>query len=290
MPTEYRRFAAAAVAVLLLAVGCRTAVPQQLDHATPAAADAPAVSAADAPPGAATPTLQASFSELAAAIPATIGLAIAPVGENTVSSFGAWSSGVAWSTIKVPLAIATLRVKRSGAEALTKKAITESDNAAAEQLWSELGPPEQAAEQVQAILKESGDATTIVESRRLRPGFTAFGQTQWPLERQAQFAARLPCLADTGNVVDLMYHLVDEQRWGLAADGAAAKGGWGPGQSSGYLVRQFGIVSTTAGKLGVALAAEPHAGTFGAGINALNRMTEWLTAHVSELPTGSCPG
>jgi hypothetical protein len=268
-PTEYRRFAAAVVAVLLLAAGCSTAPSRHLDHA---------------------PTLQASFSELAAAIPATIGIAIAPVGGNTVSSFGAWSTGVAWSTIKVPLAIATLRKDPSSAEPLAKKAITESDNAAAEQLWSELGAPEQAAQQVEAVLKESGDATTIVESRRLRPGFTAFGQTQWPLGRQAQFAARLPCLPNTGNVVDLMHNLIDEQRWGLAADGAASKGGWGPGRSGGYLVRQFAIVPTTAGKLGVALAAEPYAGTFGSGVDALDRMTEWLTIHVSELPGGSCAG
>jgi hypothetical protein len=250
--------------------------PQQLDH--------------EPPPPAAAPPLQASFSELAAAIPATIGIAIAPVGGNTVSSFGAWSTGVAWSTIKVPLAIATLRVQGPSAAASVKKAITESDNAAAEQLWSELGPPEQAAQHVQAVLAQSGDATTIVESRRLRPGFTAFGQTRWPLEHQAQFAARLPCLADTGNVIELMHNLIDAQRWGLAAGGAAAKGGWGPGRSGGYLVRQFAIVPTTTCKLGVALAAEPRAGTFEAGVDALDRMTNWLTAHVSELPGGSCAG
>jgi hypothetical protein len=268
MPAEYRRFAAAVVAAWLLVTGCSPAVPQHLDHTSSA--------------------LQGSFSELAAAIPGTIGIATAPVGGNTVSSFGAWSNGVAWSTIKVPLAIATLRKERSSAEPWAKKAITESDNAAAERLWSDLGPPEQAARQVQAVLRESGDVTTVVESRRLRPGFTAFGQTQWPLASQAQFAARLPCLADTGNVVDLMHNLVDEQRWGLAAGGAAAKGGWGPGRAGGYLVRQFAIMPTTTGKLGVALAAEPQAGTFAAGVDALDRMTAWLTAHASDLPGGSC--
>ncbi len=271
IPTEFRRFAATLVAGLLLAAGCTTAAPQR-----------------NPSPGAATPALQASFSELAAAIPATIGIAIAPVGGTTVSTFGGWSNGVAWSTIKVPLAIASLRRGRLTAESLAQKAITESDNAAAEQLWSELGAPHVAAQQVQAVLRESGDATTVVESRRLRPGFTAFGQTQWPLRRQAQFAARLPCLANTGNVVELMRNLVAEQRWGLAADGTPAKGGWGPGQPGGYLVRQFGIVSTPAGRLGVALAAEPQAGTFAAGVDALNRMTEWLTTHAPELPGGSC--
>lgn len=240
-------------------------------------------------PAAAT-ALRASFDELAAAIPATIGIALAPVGSVTVYAFGSWPTGVAWSTIKVPLAIAGLRAGESGTQALVTAAITKSDNAAAEQLWSQLGPPAQAAQRVQAVLREGGDPLTVVESRRLRPGFTAFGQTRWSLRLQAQFAAHLPCLAGAGSVVDLMQHLVPGQRWGLSASGGAAKGGWGPGAPDGYLVRQFGIVTTAAGQLGVALAAEPHAGTFDAGVDALNRMAAWLTAHTAELPGGNCPG
>lgn len=239
---------------------------------------------------AAAPTraLRAGFQELAADIPATIGMAIAPVGGTTVSAFGSWSTGVAWSTIKVPLAIAALRLDPAGAKELAAKAITLSDNAAAEQLWSQLGPPQQAAQRVQEVLREGADATTVVESRRLRPGFTAFGQTRWTLQLQAQFAAHLPCLAGAGPVVDLMHHLVEGQRWGLAADGAAAKGGWGPGEPHGYLVRQFGVISTPAGELGVALAAEPDDATFDSGVEALNRMAQWLTTHKAALPGGHC--
>jgi len=74
------------------------------------------------------------------------------------------------------------------------------------------------------------------------------------LVQQAQFAANLPGIPNAAGVVDLMHRLVPEQRWGLAAKDVAAKGGWGPGVVDDYLVRQFGIVPTEFGHLGVALA------------------------------------
>ena len=139
------------------------------------------------------PQLEASFEELAAAVPATTGIAIARPGITEVYSLGRWSGGVAWSTIKVPLAIAALRNDRARANDLVVKAITESDNHASEQLWSELGEPADAARLVQAVVAEGGDTATVVESRRLRPGYTAFGQTQWPLA-SAGSVRRASCL------------------------------------------------------------------------------------------------
>jgi hypothetical protein len=223
--------------------------------------------------------LEASFDELSARVPATIGVAIASQGE--VYSLGRWRLGVAWSTIKVPLAIAALRRDGSRAQELAVKAITASDNAASEKLWSLLGAPAEAAQQLQAVIKEYGDAATVVESQRIRSGFTAFGQTQWTLVDQARFAANLPGIPDAAGVVDLMHRLVPDQRWGLAAKGVAAKGGWGPGAAHGYLVRQFGIVPSEFGQLGVALAAE--AAVFETGVDVLNRMAEWLFGHLPEL-------
>lgn len=234
--------------------------------------------------------LQTDFARLATTIPATVGVAVVPVGGGSTVSFGSWSTGVAWSTIKVPLAVAALRADAPDAAPLAAQAITRSDNDAAEQLWARLGPPDRAARQVQAVLAEAGDHTTIVESRRLRPEFTAFGQTRWPLARQAVFAAHLPCLPDAARVVTLMRSLVGEQRWGLAGHGAAAKGGWGPGRTGGYLVRQFGLIETHTGRLGVALAAEPHDGSFETGVHALDQLARWLIAHAGEMPAGDCPG
>jgi hypothetical protein len=219
--------------------------------------------------------LETSFHELSRTVPAATGVAIAAADGSPLASFGTWSTGVAWSTIKVPLAIATLRAG-VGSHALVADAISQSDNAAAEDLWSGLGDPIEAAQQVQAVIRDAGDATTEVESRRLRPDYTAFGQTQWSLVRQAQFAARLPLIPDASGVVDLMHNLCPDHRWGLAAKGFAAKGGWGPGISDGYLVRQFAIVPTEAGHIGVALAADAQDGVFETGIDVLNDLTDWF--------------
>jgi hypothetical protein len=223
------------------------------------------------------PLLNTSFDELSRTLPATTGIAIASAGP--VVSFGSWSTGVAWSTIKVPLAIAAVRAG-VGNDDLLARTIEQSDNAAAEQLWSLLGGPAQAAHQVQAVID---DATTVVESRRLRPGYTAFGQTQWSLLRQAQFAARLPAIPDAGRVVDSMHNLCTEHCWGLAAKSFAAKGGWGPGVGDDYLVRQFAVVPMKAQPIGVALAADAHDGLFETGIEAVNQLTDWLVDHLAEL-------
>jgi hypothetical protein len=219
--------------------------------------------------------LENSFHELAGSVPATIGVAIAGVDGTVLASLGTWSTGVAWSTIKVPLAIAALRAG-IGSRELVDQTIAQSDNAAAEDLWSGLGDPIEAARQVRAVIRDAGDATTEVESRRLRPDYTAFGQTQWSLVRQAQFAARLPLIPDASGVIDLMRDLCPDHRWGLAAKGFAAKGGWGPGISDGYLVRQFAIVPTEAGHIGVALAADAQDGVFETGIDVLNDLTDWF--------------
>ncbi|MDT5258212.1 MAG: hypothetical protein QOD10_3292 [Mycobacterium sp.] len=225
--------------------------------------------------------VRVDFERLTATVPANVGIAIAR--SDRTYTLGRWSSGVAWSTIKVPLAIAVLRSHRPRPQDLVVKAITESDNPASERLWSLLGEPADAAQRVQSVIAESGDAATLVESHRLRPGFTAFGQTEWALDRQARFAERLPLIPDAAVVIDLMRHITTGQHWGLAAKGVAAKGGWGPGAAGGYLVRQFGIVPIDSGHVGVALAADAHDGAFDTGVDALNAVTDWLVSHLPEL-------
>lgn len=225
--------------------------------------------------------LEASFDQLAATVPAKVGVAVAR--PDRTFSLGSWWSGVAWSTIKVPLAIAALRKDWLGARELATKAVTESDNRASEQLSSQLGEPAEAARQVQAVVAEGGDTATVVESRRLRRGFTAFGQTQWSLQRQARFAAELSTIPDAAEVIDMMQRLSPTQRWGLAAKGLAAKGGWGPGGRGEYLVRQFGVVPTPTGNWGVALAADTHDGVFETGVDVLDTLTDWLLSRLPSL-------
>jgi beta-lactamase family protein len=219
-------------------------------------------------------TLQKSFDDLSNSLPAAVGIAVATSGRPPIA-LGAWSSGVAWSTIKVPLAIAALTIDDAD---LVFKTITLSDNAAAEELWSRLGGS--AAQLVQAVIRDAGDPATVVESRRLRPEYTPFGQTRWSLTDQARFAAGLSRVPEASRVIDLMGDLSADHCWGLAANGIAAKGGWGPGIADDYLVRQFGIPS---GTVGVALAAEVGDGGYEAGVDAVDTLAAWLVERLPEL-------
>jgi len=224
-------------------------------------------------------TLEAAFDALARSMPGSVGVAIAPVGAEPVS-FGEWSDGVAWSTIKVPLAVAALRAGVAHSDQLVAS-ITRSDNAAAEELWSQLGDP--AAQLVQSVLREADDPATVVESRRLRAEYTPFGQTRWSLADQARFAAGLPNVPEASRVIELMRQLSTDHCWGLAAGGFAAKGGWGPGVGGDYLVRQFAILPTKFRSVGVALAADAGDGVFETGIDLINRLADWLLEHLPEL-------
>jgi hypothetical protein len=217
------------------------------------------------------------FHQLASQLPAEVGISIATVGSRPVS-YGAWSSGVAWSTIKVPLAIAALRAGSDDSE-LVVATITRSDNAAAEQLWNLMGDPADAARQVQAVIREAGDVATVVESQRLRAEYTAFGQTRWSLADQAGFAAGLAHVPEASPVVELMGELTADHCWGMAAKGFAAKGGWGPGGHGGYLVRQFAMFSDT---VGVALAAEVSDGGYEAGVDVVSRLADWCVDRLAQ--------
>ena len=232
--------------------------------------------------------LRASFDEFSGKVPATVGIAIAAADE--VYSLGSWATGVAWSTIKVPLAIAALR--EEGSSQITdamRAAITESDNAAAESIWASLGTPVIAAHKVEQILQETGDNHTVVQSEKVRPEFTAFGQTDWPLTEQARFLAVAACDDRNTPILDLMGQVEAGQSWGIGTiPGTRFKGGWGPSLSGSYLVRQIGLLETDNRAVSVAIAAQPDSGSFDDGVGDLNEVTNWLTEHMAELPAGQC--
>lgn len=231
--------------------------------------------------------LSASFDAMSRSIPAAVGLAVTT--GLTVRIFGIPSDGPAWSTIKVPLAVAALRSSPEQAREFTHAAITRSDNDAAEALWELLGPPPEAAQAVQAVLRETGDETTKVEMNRLRAGFTAFGQTRWPLDAQARFASQLPCVAGAQPVIDEMRNLVPDQRWAMAQDGqAATKGGWGPQPDGNYLVRQIASITEDSGTIGVAISALPDDGSFGSGVAALTEVAQWVLDHLDAFGSDTC--
>jgi hypothetical protein len=171
--------------------------------------------------------------------------------------------------------------------ALTR-AITASDNAAAETLWQGLGGGEQAAAAATEQVRAAGDGTTEIQSQALRSGFTAFGQTVWTLGDQVTFTAGLPCSSEGRKVLGLMGRTIAAQRWGLGSTSwsASIKGGWGPGsepgEAGGYIDRQMGILTSGGRQLAVTIMTRPAGGTHEAGTANLTRIARWVVQHVSK--------
>ena len=235
-------------------------------------------------------TLAADFARLETKLHAVAGIAVSAAGNGQAPiMLGDWEHGPAWSTIKVPLIIAALRQENppTVTDAMTA-AITESDNAAAESIWASLGDPVTAARKVEAVLRQTGDSTTV-QSQKVRPEFTAFGQTDWSLTDQARFTSVAVCDSANAPVFALMGRVQPDQRWGIGTvPGAQFKGGWGPSPTGSYLVRQLGVLPAPNGRIAVALAAQPASGKFDDGTAALDEMASWLTAHLGALPAGQC--
>jgi hypothetical protein len=221
-------------------------------------------------------TDRARFQALESDRRGEVGLAVSRVGEGeVVEELGTLRGGVAWSTIKVPLALAVVaREPTPRDKELIDAALMVSDNDASLALWERLGTPEVAAAAVQDVLAAAGDSSTRVEASVLRPGFTPFGQTQWSLAAQVRLMAALPGLPHADEIRSRLRRVVPEQRWGLGVLGndVELKGGWGPDPDGRHLVRQMGI----AGPLAVALAAIPADGSFESGTDMLDRLAQWL--------------
>ncbi|NNG19026.1 hypothetical protein HJ590_05445 [Naumannella sp. ID2617S] len=233
--------------------------------------------------------MRTEFAGFSATQSGRVGLAVAPVGSGGGVAVGEVASGVAWSTSKVPLAIAVTNRSPGAHTAAIQRAITASDNAAAEQLWASLGTPTEAAAATGRVISDLGGGRVQVQSQVTRPGFTAFGQTEWSLAEQAEFAARLPCRPEAAQVYALMGRTDSNQAWGVAGlPGAHLKGGWGPGVRGGYLVRQMAVIDTPRGRVAVAMAAEPASGAYADGSRMLTRLGQWLREHPDLLPAGRC--
>jgi hypothetical protein len=269
----------------------KTDVPATTTATTTQPAPAPLPAAARTPPrrpasrALLSPGDRASFERLAAQLPGEEGVAVTTLGRGrAVSRVGSLRAGVAWSTAKVPVAMAAIGagVARSGD---LVQAITASDNAAAERLWSALGEGSSAAAAATDQLRAAGDEVTEIQAQRLRPGYTAFGQTTWRLTDQARFVGGMRCARSGPQVLKLMNEVVAGQRWGLGSTGKPAqfKAGWGPGVTAGsgdgWLDRQMGIVRI--GGRPVAVAMATTASGHETGTSALTRIAKWVVTHVN---------
>ncbi|MFT4088565.1 MAG: hypothetical protein QM658_15695 [Gordonia sp. (in: high G+C Gram-positive bacteria)] len=234
--------------------------------------------------------LKKGFAAVKGTFGAPVGIAVAPVGGGPVITLGDQSPQVAWSTIKVPLALAAER--KNGPSASETAAIVNSDNAGAESLWASLGTPEEASAAVTAVLREGGDQQSVVPSVRQRPEYTIFGQTVWTLKNAATFTSNLPCLPGSKRVVSLMGQVAGNQQWGVESIQGyttAVKGGWGPSVQGGYVVRQLALLTQKNGKrTAITMSTYAPGATMDSGIAALNRAGAWLAKNVAKLPNGDC--
>ena len=185
----------------------------------------------------------------------SVGWAIGPLGGGAIEIFGERPAARAWSTMKVPVIVASITSGRVDWHAV-EAAITHSDNEAALRLWSLL---DDAPAQVEAVLRRAGDSETVLEREPDPRGWSPFGRTVWTLDAGATFyralaRGELLGAAETERVLGAMGRVVPEQCWGLGRiPGVRFKGGWGPSEEpeGGYEVIQFGI----AGEAVIALAA-----------------------------------
>ena len=176
---------------------------------------------------------------------ATVSLAIVDGKKDFLA--GADGSEPAWSTIKVPIAIAALRDGAS--EELVDAAIKESDNDAALALWDQVEWTEGSAQHSIEDLLDSFDSEVETDE--------AFGMSTWKVKDQARFASHLGCIPEAEYVYDAMSDIVDWQKWGLSGlDGVHSKGGWGLDEEDGeYTSRQIGVMPVDGGEIGIALSA-----------------------------------
>jgi hypothetical protein len=172
-----------------------------------------------------------------------------------IATRGELSESRAWSTMKVPVIVATIAAGQADWQAV-EAAITRSDNDAALRLWEGL---DDGAAAVEAVLRRAGDAQTTLETDPDPRGYSSFGRTVWSLTAALGFYAALARgellpEADTERVLDAMGRIVPEQRWALGQIARIRfKGGWGPSErpEGGYEVIQVGI----AGPRVIAIAA-----------------------------------
>ena len=224
--------------------------------------------------------LQEAVDAIAADNPGT-GIAVA--GSGTVAAAGNTGPLPAWSTVKVPLAIAAERAGVADPDTVSR-AITYSDNAAADSLWEALGGGEQAAQATQAII-----GTTTVPATPPRPGFSAFGQTQWSVSEQAEFIAALGCQDGADPILAAMGQPDPTQNYGLRTlEGAVMKGGWGPAEDGSYEARQMGLITLGGHTVAVAIYAAAPSGDYGEAQQMLSRVVKQLATAEVEWPDAGC--
>lgn len=248
---------------------CTIGVPQQPTTAEPPSATSETSAPAD-------PGIDSLTREVAELTRRGHEVGVVILGAHGPTELGNLREGAAWSTAKVPLATAALQNEQTPeSTALISAAISESDNAAADELWNALGTPDRAATSVTEVIHQAGDTATNVPSEQLQPEYSIVGQTMWGLAAQTHFLAGWRCESEAAPILAAMRNVVPEHSYGLGhLEGAAFKGGWGPGPDGKYLVRQMALVPRGDGDLAIAIAVRAHDGSYETGKDLLNTLAD----------------
>jgi len=236
--------------------------------------------AASVPSTAGASVAQSDLDRIAAEVTAETGV---PVGIALHDASGTRSAGTitdfpAYSTGKVPLAIAALRQSPALAGDATA-AITASDNEAADRLWSALGGW-QATGKVNQVLRDAGSST-------VNPGWWAM--PSWTIADQAAFFAAIPCVDKGPEVEAMMGNVVGYQRWAFGnIPGAKIKGGWLP--ENGYSLRQGAILPVGDGWVGASVAVRSPDNNFNRASDAATRAAEKLRPLLDASEPLTCSG
>lgn len=214
-----------------------------------------------------------------------------------VETVGSLQVDEAWSTIKVPIAVAYHRVT-GDIDRSVEAALTYSDNDEAGAMWNALGGDAAGQKAVDGVLADGGDPGTRAQRDADGTDIGAFGNTDWSVAGAAAFAANLRCIESGPEVYGVMGDVVDDQRWGLGGvDGAHFKGGWAPDNDTGrYLVRQLGVIPAFGNDtgdpakgdfVGVAMAARTDDGSYDKAVLILDELAKVITDNPAA--GGECP-
>ncbi|MDK8451388.1 hypothetical protein [Corynebacterium mastitidis] len=203
---------------------------------------------------------------------------MAVVSGGKVYSAGDPGHSAAWSTIKVPIAIAAYKAG-TAEEDTARAAITYSDNDASVELWNSLGGTREAGAAVQEVLSAAGDPTDVARQWGHSGDRVSFGEVSWPLSGQALFASHVRCIESAQLVVDLMGEIAEDHKYGLGLlKGSAFKGGWGPDDEGVFTMRQLGVVDG----VGIAMYVHPEDDTESGGRAMLDDMARGLRELLAE--------
>lgn len=296
------RFWGAALAASVVLSGCTIDTIDTTESSGPPTSTVTLTSTPTSPPAAEAPVLpteepqqgesfaqalQAAVDQTIAVYGGTAGIAVSD-GSTEVTA-GDMSAAAAWSTIKVPLAVAALRQDPAQTTNVTA-AIQWSDNNAAEALWASLGTPEQAGQATTDILREGRNDVTV-NTVVTRDGFSSFGQTMWSPDDQARFAATLGCISGSDPVLQNMAMVEPGQSWGIGRlPGARFKGGWGPQPDGAYSVRQFGLsTNPTSGQTtALAIIVRPGSGSFADAQAMADTLISTVQPALAQAPASAC--